>query len=105
LPKQIPVEDCKYFEEILDLPGKNDAAHYSYFYSTCIRSGDQEILPQVEAYLAGNGRMLYVLPVFRAMVDSEWARGHARRILEQVQERQHAITVYVTDKFLKEGGL
>lgn len=105
LPKQIPVEDCKYFEEILDLEGKNDAAHYSYFYSTCIYSGDQAILPQVEEYLAGNGRMLYVLPVFRAMLASDWARGHTRRIFEQIQERQHAITVYVTDKMLKEAGL
>jgi len=105
LPKQIPAEDCKYFADVLDLAGKNDAAHFSYFYSTCIQSGYQEILPQVEAYLAKNGRMLYVLPVFRAMIASEWARGRARPILEQIREHQHAITVHVTNKLLEEAGL
>jgi len=29
LPKQIPVEDCRYLEETLDLPGRNDAGYYS----------------------------------------------------------------------------
>ena len=105
LPKQIPVEDCKYFEEVLDLETKNDAAHYSYFYATCIHSGYQEIMPQIEAYLGRNGRMLYVLPIFRAMIATEWAKELARPILEQVQERQHAITVHVTDKLLEKAGL
>ena len=105
LPKQIPVEDCKYFEDILGLKGKNDAAHYSYFYATCINSGYKEILPKVEEYLGRNGRMLYILPVFRAMIASDWAKAHARQFLEQVQERQHKITVHVVDTFLKQAGL
>lgn len=105
LPKQIPVEDCKYLEEVLDLESKNDAAHYSYFYATCIRSGYEGILPHVEQYLARNGRMLYVLPIFRALVASDWAKAYARPILERVQERQHTITVHVTDKLLEQAGL
>ena len=105
LPKKIPAEDCKYFEDILDLKAKNDAAHYSYFYATCINSGYKEIMPSVEEYLGRNGRMLYVLPVFRAMIASEWARERARPILEQVQERQHKITVHVVDTLLEQAGL
>ena len=105
LPKQIPVEDCKYFEAILDLENKNDTANYMYFYATCIASGYREILPRVEAYIGKIGRMLYILPIFRAMIDSEWARPHARRILEQVRERHHKITVHVVDKLLKEADL
>jgi hypothetical protein len=105
LPKQIPVEDCKYFEEILDLESKNDVAHYSYFYATCINSGYEEILPHVREYLGRNGRMLYVLPIFRAMIASDWARERARPILEQIQERQHKITVHVVNKLLEKAGL
>jgi hypothetical protein len=105
LPKQIPVEDCKYFEEILDLENKNDANHYSYFYATCIASGYQEILPRVEEFISGIGRMLYLFPIFRAMIATDWAKGHARRILEQVQESHHTITIHAADILLKEAGL
>jgi leukotriene-A4 hydrolase len=105
LPKQIPAEDCKYFEEVLGLETKNDAAHYSYFYATCINSAYKDILPHVEEYLGRNGRMLYVLPIFRAMIASDWAREHARPILAEVQERQHKITVHVVNKLLEKAGL
>lgn len=105
LPKQIPVEDCRYFEEIFELEKKNDAGHYSYFYATCISSGYEEILPRVEEFFGRVGRMLYLFPVFRAMLASEWAKAHARRIFEQVRERHHKITVHVTEKLLEEAGL
>ena len=105
LPKQIPVEDCKYLEEVLDLKNRNDAAHYSYFYATCIDSGYKEILPHFEDYLGSIGRMLYVLPIFRAMIASDWAKAHARRILEQGSKRQHKITVHVINKLLEKAGL
>jgi hypothetical protein len=105
LPKQIPVEDCKYLEDVLDLKNRNDAAHYSYFYATCVQSGYREILPDIEKYLDRIGRMLYVLPIYRAMIASDWARGQARPILEQVSERQHAITVHVVDKLLEKASL
>jgi len=105
LPKQIPAEDCPYFEDILDLENKNDAAHYSYFYTTCISSGYQEILPRVEEFISKIGRMLYILPIFRAMIASDWAKADARRILEGVRERHHQITIHVVNKLLEEAGL
>ena len=105
LPKQIPVEDCEYFETILDLENKNDDGHYSYFYATCINSGCKEILPRVEGYLSGMGRLIYILPIFRAMIASDWAKMDARRIFEQVRERHHKITVHVINKLLEDAGL
>ena len=105
LPKQIPVEDCKYLEETLDLENKNDANHYAFFYAICIASEYQEILPRVEEFIGKNGRLLYVTPVFRALIETDWAKGHARRILEEVREHQHQITVHVLNKLLTDAGL
>jgi len=105
LPKQIPVDDCKYLEDVLDLKNRNDANHYAFFYATCITSGYQGILPHVEEFISKNGRMLYILPIFRAMIATDWARPHARRILESVQERHHQITIHVIDKLLRDAGL
>ncbi len=105
LPRQIPVEDCKYFEEIFELENKNDAGYYSFFYSTCITSGYEDVLPRVEEFIGRVGRLLYVAPIFRAMLATEWSKGHARRIFEGVRERHHQITVHVVDKWLVEAGL
>jgi leukotriene-A4 hydrolase len=105
LPKQIPVEDCKYFEKVLDLKSKNDGGHYAFFYATCITSGYQEILPRVQEFISRIGRLLYIAPIFRAMIATDWAKPHARLILEEVSERHHKITVHVIDKLLREVGL
>jgi len=105
LPKQIPVDDCKYLEDALDLKKRNDANHYALFYSTCITSGYQGILPRVEEFIGKNGRMLYILPIFRAMIETDWAKPHARRILEEVSERHHKITIHVINKLLTDAGL
>jgi aminopeptidase N len=105
LPKQIPVEDCQMLEEVLDLPGRNDAAHYSFFYTTCIASNYQEILPRVAGFIEENGRMLYIFPVIRAMIASDWARTELRPILERARPRQHQITAHVTEQLLAQAGL
>ena len=82
LPKQIPVDDCKYLEEALGLEAKNDANHYAFFYAICITSGYQGSLPRVEEFISKNGRLLYIKPIFLAMIATDWAKPHARRILE-----------------------
>jgi len=105
LPKQIPVEDCQYFEDVFELRAKNDIVFYSSFYATCIASGYQDVLPQVEEFLGGIGNLYYNLQIFRAMIDSDWAKAHARPIFENVRELRHPITVHVIDKKLKEAGL
>ena len=105
LPKQIPVEDCKYFEEILELKSKNDAGHYMHFYAICIASGYQEILPRIEEFIGRIGRLILLETLFRAMIASDWARPHARPVFEAVRNRHHKITVHVINKILEEAGL
>ncbi len=101
LPKQIPVEDCKYFEEILDLESKNDSDHFSRLYAICINSGYEEILPRVEEFVGRVGRMLYTQPIFRALIAADWSRKHARRIFEAVRHRHHKISAHVINKILE----
>jgi leukotriene-A4 hydrolase len=105
LPARIPVNDCPYFEEVLHLEKWNDAAYYSFFYSVCIASGYQQILPRVEAFAEKIGRMLYIMPVFRALVQTEWSRGHARPLFERVKPRHHQITMNGIERMLTKAGL
>jgi hypothetical protein len=105
LPKKISVEDCKYFDDILELEKRNDIAFFSFFYMICIASGYQEILPRVEQFMGKIGRMLYVLPIVRAMIETAWSRDKIRPLFEQVHDRHHQITVNAIEGLLKKAGL
>jgi hypothetical protein len=105
LPRKIPVEDCQYFDEILDLDKRNDVALFSYFYAIAIASGYQEIMPHVEEFLAKIGRMLYILPVVRAMIETDWSRAQIRPLFEHVRDRHHQITIHAIEGLLKKAGL
>jgi hypothetical protein len=105
LPKQMPVEDCRYFQSILDLEKRNDGELTGLFYAICVMSGYQEILPEVERFIGTIGRMLYVYPVARAMIEAEWSRGKARPLFERVKSRHHPVTAQGMDALLKRAGL
>lgn len=105
LPKSIPVEDCKYIEDVLELDKRNDDYFFSYFYATCIASGYQEIMPQVEKFTEKIGRILYLMPVMRAMIDTEWSWDQVRPLFERVREKHHQITVAAIEGLLKKAGL
>ncbi|HLF73302.1 MAG TPA: leukotriene A4 hydrolase C-terminal domain-containing protein [Anaerolineales bacterium] len=105
LPKSIPVADCRYFEEILELEKKNDGAQLSFFYATCIASGDETLLPRIERFLERVGRMLYILRIVQAMIETDWSRAHVRPLFERVRERHHQITANAIEKLLKDAGL
>lgn len=105
LPDEIPVEDCRYFEDALDLARRNDAHCYSLFYCICIASGYEDIWPRVESYADRIGRMLYILPLFRAVTVAEWTRPRARALVERVHEKHHPVTAGAMKRMLAAAGL
>ena len=105
LPHKIPAEDCPYFEELLELEKRNDAGYYSFFYTICVVSGYQAALPRIEQFLGEIGRMLFILRIFRAMIEMEWSRDVARPLFERVRGRHHQITVHAMEGLLERAGL
>jgi len=105
LPGSIPVEDCKYLEDILELEKHNDDAFFSTFYAISIASGYQEVWPRVEKFVETIGRMLYVFPVMRAMAATDWSKDRARPLFDRVKDKHHKITVNGMDGLLKRAGL
>ena len=99
------MEDCQYFEHILELEKRNDAGYYSFFYTTCVASGNQAALPRIEQFLGTVGRMLYILPIVRAMIETEWSRDFVRPLFERVRDRHHQITIHAMEVLLKKAGL
>ncbi|HEX2992129.1 MAG TPA: leukotriene A4 hydrolase C-terminal domain-containing protein, partial [Anaerolineales bacterium] len=105
LPTPMPVEACRQLDEVLELEKRNDDHFLSYFYAACIASGYREILARVESFVEKIGRMLYILPIGRALAASDWARDQARPLFERVRERHHPVTINAVDSFLKKAGL
>lgn len=105
LPNVIPVEDCKYFEDILELEKNNDNGFFSLFFATCVASGYQEIWPRVEKFMGTIGRMLYLRPIIRAMIATDWSKDRARPLFERIKDRHHQITIRTMDGLLKKAGL
>ena len=105
LPQSIPVEDCKYFEDILELEKHNDDAFFSAFYAISIASGYQEIWPRVKKFMGTIGRMLYVFPVMRAMIATDWSKEKARPLFESVKDKHHQITAHAIEGMLKKADL
>jgi hypothetical protein len=105
LPEKIPVEDCRYLEQLFEINTKSTAATLSIFYTLSVQSGYQNVLPGIEHFVANVGRHLLVAPIFRAMATSDWARSKARPIFERYRARHHPITVNYLDKLLIESRL
>jgi hypothetical protein len=51
------------------------------------------------------GRLLYVLPVVRAMIGTDWSKDKARPLFERVKEKHHQITIKAMDGLMKKAGL
>jgi aminopeptidase N len=105
LPEKVSVEQCKHLEDALELERRNDDHFFSYFYAVCIASGYKEVMPRVEKFFEQIGRMLYLFPVGRALIETEWTREQARPLFEKVREKQHPMTVAAMDRLLKAAGL
>ena len=105
LPKAIPVEDCQYLENLFDFEGSPRYAFLYDFYSLCIRSGYREVMPEVEYFLETIGVSSRIVKVYRALAETPWAKGHARKLFERFQERYHPIAIANIERALSEAGI
>jgi hypothetical protein len=62
-------------------------------------------MPRVEIFFGKLGRMLYLFPVGRALMETEWSRSLVRPMFEKVRERHHPMTVAAIEGMLKKAEL
>jgi aminopeptidase N len=105
LPNTISVEECKQLEDILELEKRNDDLFLSYFYALATASGYNEVMPRVEQFVEKIGRLLYLMPVARALTEADWTRDQARALFERVREKQHPVTVAAIERLLRRADL
>ncbi len=105
LPHQIPLESCRYLESLFSIAKSNNYTHLVVFYNIAIQSGYETVLPRVEEILATVGRGKFVVPLLRALAETEWSREIARPIFERVRNRHHPLTVANLERVLVQAGV
>ena len=105
IPRQVPVDRCRWLEQVFALDRTRVPILLSQFYEIAIRSGYREVLPRAEELVSTVGRGVIIMPVFQAMAQTEWTRPLARALLERVRSRYHPITVSQMEEVLKKEGL
>jgi aminopeptidase N len=105
LPRIIPVDHCRALESALALDKSRVPQFLTQFLEIAICSEYRQALPRAEALIAAVGRMFIILPVFQAMVQTEWSRPLARPLLDKVRSRHHPITVLAMEQMLTQAGI
>jgi aminopeptidase N len=91
LPDKIPAQDCARFAALLRVDQSRSAALLGRFLQIAIRSGWKQALPSVERLLASVGRELVVVPLYRAMAETEWSRPLVRELYRRNQAAYHPV--------------
>jgi leukotriene-A4 hydrolase len=105
LPKEVPIEDCRYFENLFNFKGSPRYASLYDFYSLCVRSGYREVMPEVEHFLETVGVSSRLVKVYRALAETDWAKTLARQFFERFREGYHPITQANIERTLSEAGV
>ncbi len=105
IPRTIPTEHCAYFCELFGLDKSRNRNHLTDYYVVAIRSGYEPVLADVERLLSSVGRMLYLKPLYRALVETEWSRKHARELFDRHRGAYHPIAVGAIERVLVTGGV
>ncbi|HJS28735.1 MAG TPA: M1 family metallopeptidase, partial [Anaerolineales bacterium] len=93
LPKEIPLPDVALLEEIFNLGSSKNAYLLVPFFAVAIQSGYEAVLPRVEQFVATVGRLIFLMPVYRALASTGWSQGQARSLFETTRSRHHPLTV------------
>jgi aminopeptidase N len=105
LPEKIPVEECRYVENLFDFRNSPRYAFLHDFYSLSIRSGYREVMSDVERFLEKVGVSSRLMKVYRALAETDWAKGLARQLYERFQEGYHPITKANIERTLSKAGV
>jgi leukotriene-A4 hydrolase len=105
LPPVIPTEDCVYFADLFGLGTTRNRNILTEYYVVAIRSGHEPVLIDVEKLTSTVGRMLYLKPLYRAMAETPWSRGHARRLFDQARHSYHPIATAALERILASSGV
>jgi leukotriene A-4 hydrolase/aminopeptidase len=100
VPPTLSVPDCRVLEHLFALEQSKNAEHLASFYLLAIRCGDQTVLPRANDFLAENGRLKFIVPIYLALARTSWGRELAEEIFVENRGRYHPIALQKIETIL-----
>jgi leukotriene-A4 hydrolase len=105
IPDTIEIEKCGELYDVFNLAETKNKSILTEFYRIAVLSGYRKVLPEVEALLAEVGRMLYLKPLYRALLEAEWSKPLVREILDKNKAGYHPIAAGGLENILEKAGV
>ena len=102
--RTLPVARCAQLEAALHLNEVTNDEVLADWLKLAVRSGYEGAGQAVSAFLRGQGRAKYVVPLYRAlMAQGLWGQGLARQIYVQARPTYHPVVVSAVDSIVTPG--
>ncbi|NIM96389.1 MAG: M1 family peptidase [Anaerolineales bacterium] len=105
LQDDVPIKDCRYFDDLFELGVCRIQVILMQYYSNAIRAGYKELLPRIEDFMEMTGGQYPLRRVMQSLVETDWSKDLARPLYERNRHRYHAITRSTLERILSEAGL
>ena len=92
---------CRALDEQFALRTAKNPEVQVAFLVLAVESGDDSVLPDVDAMLARFGRMKYLKPLYRALCKRPSTRAHAEALFARLKSGYHPIAVQVVQAIFK----
>lgn len=101
LPETVPAERLALLDGRSRLTQSGNAEILSAWLRLCVRSSYEPAYPAVEAFLTGQGRLKFVLPLYGTLLKNPATADLARRVYEKARPGYHPITTGAVDEMIK----
>jgi aminopeptidase N len=101
LPETLPAERLAALDQRFQLSKSGNAEILSAWLRLCVRSSYAPAYPAVQAFLTGQGRLKFVMPLYGTMLSNPSTRDLAGRIYEKARPGYHPITAEAVDGMMK----
>lgn len=92
LPRQLPVDDCRWLDEKFDLSAQGNYEILVEWLTIAAGSDYEPALPRVRDVLTDVGRMKYLKPLYTALMKNESTAAFAREVFAEVSGSYHPLS-------------
>ncbi len=100
LPESVTSEELSRLDAAFDLTNSTNSEVQAAWYERAIRSDYQEAIPAIREFLCSVGRRKFLMPLYRAMKETEGWSKTGREIYTEARSTYHPISVISVDDLL-----
>lgn len=101
MPRPVPVATCRALDEQFGLTTSGNHDVLATWLALALEARDPAVLPRLEAFLVGVGRMKYLRPLYTALVRNPDTRPRAEAIFARARAGYHPIARAMVESILR----